>query len=93
MKPYQTIPIQDCGESLVPIPRESFKIVNPHPYVKLGANYAGKSPYFLRQSVLSYSTGNRSLWESLAELKPAIGGSISNNSSLVIGVIRTTFTF
>jgi D-alanyl-D-alanine dipeptidase len=53
MKPYQTIPIQDCGESLVPIPRKSFKIVNPHPYVKLGANYAGKSPYFLRQSVLN----------------------------------------
>lgn len=52
MKPYQQIPIVECGEPLVPIPTEKFAIASPHPYEKLGAPYGGKSPYFLRQSVL-----------------------------------------
>jgi D-alanyl-D-alanine dipeptidase len=53
MKTYQTIPIRECGESLVPIPPEKFLLPSPHPYEKLGANYHGKSPYFLRQGVLN----------------------------------------
>lgn len=52
MKPYQQIPIQDCGEPLLPIPLEQFSVEQPHPYEKLGAPYGDRSPYFLRQSVL-----------------------------------------
>jgi zinc D-Ala-D-Ala dipeptidase len=53
LKPYQQIPIQDCGEALVPIPLEAFAIVEPHPYASLGAPYADRSPFYLRQSVLT----------------------------------------
>jgi D-alanyl-D-alanine dipeptidase len=52
MKPYQQIPIQDCGEPLLPIPLEQFAVESPHPYEKLGADYRLRSPYFLRQGVL-----------------------------------------
>jgi D-alanyl-D-alanine dipeptidase len=51
MKPYQKIPILDCGEPLVPIPLERFAVL-PHVYQQLGAPYAERSPYHLRQSVL-----------------------------------------
>jgi D-alanyl-D-alanine dipeptidase len=53
MKPYQLIPIFDCGEPLVPIPLEQFAVEQPHPYVKLGAPYGDKSPYYLRAGVLA----------------------------------------
>ncbi|MGL5080725.1 MAG: M15 family metallopeptidase [Microcoleaceae cyanobacterium] len=56
MKPYQSIPIEDCGEPLVPIPLDQFAVESPHPYEKLGAPYTlspADSPYFLRQSVLA----------------------------------------
>ena len=52
MKAYHQIPIKDCGERLIPIPLDSFSLEVPHPYVKLGAEYANKSPYCLRQGVL-----------------------------------------
>jgi D-alanyl-D-alanine dipeptidase len=52
MKLYQQIPIQECGEPLVPIPADRFMIVSPHPYQILGAPYGDQSPYYLRQSVL-----------------------------------------
>lgn len=52
MKPYQDIPIEDCGEPLVCIPLEKFAVELPHPYEKLGAEYEDKSPYCLRQGVL-----------------------------------------
>jgi D-alanyl-D-alanine dipeptidase len=52
VKPYQTIPIQDCGEPLIPIPLEKFAVEIPHPYEKLGADYQGNSPYYLRQTVV-----------------------------------------
>jgi len=52
MKPYLKIPIVECGEPLVPIPLEQFTVDLIHPYVKLGADYQGASPYFLRQGVL-----------------------------------------
>ncbi len=52
MKPYQQIPILECGEPLVPIPLEQFAVESPHPYQKLGAYYGDASPYFLRQSVV-----------------------------------------
>lgn len=51
-KPYQQVPIVDCGEPLVPIPLERFALEQPHPYVKLGAPYGDKSPYYLRLGVL-----------------------------------------
>ncbi|HHP7230429.1 MAG TPA: M15 family metallopeptidase [Xenococcaceae cyanobacterium] len=52
MKPYQNLPIEDCGEPLVSIPLENFAVQIPHPYEKLGAEYGEKSPYCLRQGVL-----------------------------------------
>lgn len=52
MKPYQKIPIKECGEPLVAIPLSKFTVESPHPYEKLGAEYNGKSPYYLRQGVL-----------------------------------------
>ncbi|MBD2103465.1 M15 family metallopeptidase [Leptolyngbya sp. FACHB-261] len=51
MKPYQTIPIQECGEALVPI-SESFAFQDPHPYVRAGAPYKHKSPFWVRSGVL-----------------------------------------
>ncbi|NES84979.1 MAG: D-alanyl-D-alanine dipeptidase, partial [Moorea sp. SIO2B7] len=53
MKPYQQIPIQECGEPLRKITLEKFAVESPHPYEKLGANYGGRSPYYLRQGVLN----------------------------------------
>ncbi len=52
MKPYHKILIQECGEPLVPIPLELFAVESPHPYEKLGADYEGRSPYYLREGVL-----------------------------------------
>lgn len=52
MKPYQQIPIADCGEPLVPIPLDQFAVEQPHPYVKVAAPYGDRSPYYLRQGVL-----------------------------------------
>ncbi|MBE9177368.1 D-alanyl-D-alanine dipeptidase [Oculatella sp. LEGE 06141] len=52
MKPYQAIPIVECGEPLVPIPLNVFAAQQPHPYVKLAAPYGARSPYFLREGVL-----------------------------------------
>ncbi|NJL35816.1 MAG: D-alanyl-D-alanine dipeptidase [Leptolyngbyaceae cyanobacterium RM2_2_4] len=52
MKPYQRIPILECGEPLIPIPLELFAVEEPHPYAKLSAPYGGRSPYYLRQAVL-----------------------------------------
>lgn len=52
-KPYQSIPIQDCGEPLVPIPLDQIAVVSPHPYAVLGAPYGDRSPYWLRESVLA----------------------------------------
>jgi zinc D-Ala-D-Ala dipeptidase len=52
MKPYKLVPIQECGERLVSIAPDEFAFVQPHPYVKLGAPYADKSPFYVRQSVL-----------------------------------------
>lgn len=52
LKPYRQVPIQECGEPLVAIPLELFAVETPHPYIKCGADYDGKSPYYLRQGVL-----------------------------------------
>ena len=52
MRPYYQIPIIECGEPLVKIPLELFAVESPHPYQRLGANYGGHSPYYLRQSVV-----------------------------------------
>ena len=52
MKSYQKIEIAECNEALVAIPHTEFKLEIPSAYVSYGADYQGKSPYFLRQSVL-----------------------------------------
>ncbi len=52
LKPYQFIPIQDCGEPLVAIPLDQFAWVDPHPYAVLGAPYGERSPFFVRQGIL-----------------------------------------
>jgi zinc D-Ala-D-Ala dipeptidase len=53
MKPYQAIPICDCGEPLELIPCDRVALVQPHPYQALGAPYGAQSPYWLRQGVLA----------------------------------------
>ncbi len=53
MKPYQSVAITESGESLVPIPADLFSLTEPHVYASLGADYAGRSPYFLREKVLT----------------------------------------
>jgi D-alanyl-D-alanine dipeptidase len=53
MKLYQSIPISECGEPLIPIPLELFAVESPHPYEKLGAPYGNASPYYLRESVVA----------------------------------------
>jgi D-alanyl-D-alanine dipeptidase len=67
MKPYQTIPIIDCNEPLVAIPNDEFILENPSAYVKLGADYQGKSPYFLREGVLQRLLKAK---DKLREIKP-----------------------
>jgi len=52
MRPYHQITIIECSEPLVKIPLELFAVESPHPYQKLGADYGGHSPYYLRQSVI-----------------------------------------
>jgi D-alanyl-D-alanine dipeptidase len=52
LKPYRLIPIEECGEPLLPIPAKDFVLISPHPYEKLGAPYGQRSPFYLRQSVL-----------------------------------------
>ena len=53
MKPYQKIPIHECGEPLVAIPLDQFAVESPHPYQEKGADYGGRSPYYLRLGVLN----------------------------------------
>lgn len=50
-KAYSRIPIQDCGEPLVPIPTDWFTFTDPHAYAVLGAPYGQRSPFFVRQGV------------------------------------------
>lgn len=56
MKPYLSVPIQDCGEPLASINLEGVKLVKPHPYEALGADYQGRSPYVLRLGILESLT-------------------------------------
>lgn len=51
-KPYTKIPIEECGEPLVPIPA-SFLRFEPHPYQSLGAPYGNASPFYLRLGVIA----------------------------------------
>lgn len=50
-KPYQIIPISECGEQLVAITSDIYRIA-PHPYRALGAPYGDRSPFFIRQGIL-----------------------------------------
>ncbi|MGI0483051.1 M15 family metallopeptidase [Geminocystis sp. CENA526] len=67
MKPYQVISIVECNEPLIPIPDDRFILENPPAYVKLGADYHGKSPYYLRLGVLNRLLTAR---EKLREIQP-----------------------
>jgi D-alanyl-D-alanine dipeptidase len=53
LKPYSTVPIHECGEPLVAIPRDAFAFFDPHPYVGLGAPYGLATPWMLRQTILA----------------------------------------
>jgi zinc D-Ala-D-Ala dipeptidase len=65
-KPYQQIPIIDCGEPLVPIDVDSFAIASPHPYAQLGAPYGTLSPYYLRQGAIERLWDAQTLLQKLA---------------------------
>jgi zinc D-Ala-D-Ala dipeptidase len=67
MKPYQMVPIVAVDEPIVAIPTPEFDWVNPHPYVKLGAPYGEKSPFYVRSGVL---TQLRLAQEFLQQIKP-----------------------
>jgi D-alanyl-D-alanine dipeptidase len=52
MRPWSPIPIQDCGEPLLPLPSDLLRL-EPHPYVSAGAPYGAEScPFCLRQGVI-----------------------------------------
>ncbi|WP_298616346.1 M15 family metallopeptidase [uncultured Thermosynechococcus sp.] len=51
-KPYTSIPIEECGEPLAPIP-PTFLRLEPHPYQSLGAPYGTASPFYLRAGVIA----------------------------------------
>jgi len=53
MQSYRSVPIVECSEPLVDIPRSAFAFVEPPPYVALGAPYQGASPWRLRRRVLA----------------------------------------
>lgn len=52
MKPYRRLPIAECGEPLVAIPRSLATRLAPHPYLAAGAPYEGLSPWQLRSGVV-----------------------------------------
>ena len=50
-KAYSAVPIRECAEPLVAIPRSPFAFCQPHAYEALGAPYDGVSPWQLRRPV------------------------------------------
>ena len=48
----QKITINECEEKLIEIPSRFLRF-SPHPYEKLNAPYDGKSPFFLREGLVS----------------------------------------
>ncbi len=50
-KSYRAVPIRECGEPMVSLPRELFAFYDPHPYVALGAPYGAETPWLLRESI------------------------------------------
>jgi zinc D-Ala-D-Ala dipeptidase len=62
----RNVPITECREPLVPIPKAPFAFTDPHPYAALGAPYDGASPWQLRRRVVDALTAaNRRLAERL----------------------------
>ncbi|MBF2055828.1 MAG: D-alanyl-D-alanine dipeptidase [Cyanobacterium sp. T60_A2020_053] len=51
-KAYQKVIIKECQEPLLPIPLDIFTVATPPPYEAKGADYQGKSPYYLREGVI-----------------------------------------
>ena len=57
MRPWNAIPITDCGEPLEPLP-PLLQRIEPHPYRSLGAPYGpGASPFRLRSGVIERLLG------------------------------------
>lgn len=52
MKAYRRLPIAECGEPLVRIPRALATPLAPHPYLAAGAPYGTLSPWQLRSGVV-----------------------------------------
>lgn len=54
IKPYQHIPIIECGEPLLPLPEGILAFFDPHPYIALGAgpDYGSATPWALRQGTI-----------------------------------------
>ncbi|MEN9206646.1 MAG: M15 family metallopeptidase [Gloeomargarita sp. GMQP_bins_120] len=50
---YRDLPIHECGEPLVPVPADRLALVQPHPYLALGAPYGETSPFWLRRGVMA----------------------------------------
>ena len=65
MKPYRFHPISECFEPLVDLTGTEFSCVDPHPYLKAGADYRGVSPWQLRLGVYEQlKAASRSLSQS-----------------------------
>lgn len=53
MRPWNPLPILDCGEPLLPVPASLLRL-EPHPYQSLGAPYGpGGGPFQLREGVVA----------------------------------------
>jgi len=53
MKPWNKIPVNECGQRLIPLPL-NFRRLEPHPYIALGAPYQQPSdPWRLRVEVVN----------------------------------------
>ena len=51
MKPYRSLPIDECGEPLVSLEGRGFFLTTPHPYQAFGAPYGSAQPWTARRSV------------------------------------------
>jgi D-alanyl-D-alanine dipeptidase len=73
LRPWSTIPIDDCGEPLEDLPPPLLRL-EPHPYRDLGAPYgAGGSPFRLRRGVIQrLLTAQAELQERQSDLRLAI---------------------
>lgn len=50
-RPWLSVEIEECGESMVPLEGPYLFVPDPHPYAALGAPYGEVTPWQLRESV------------------------------------------